>query len=104
MQKAQPFQLCQSIDYQENGIVSKKILENKAGGITLFAFDKDQRLSEHTAPFDATIQVLDGMGEITIGGKCHQVATGEMVIMPANIPHAVYAQKRFKMMLIMLKA
>jgi len=92
-----------NIEYQENSIVSKRIIENASGGITLFAFDKGQRLSEHTAPFDATIKVLEGVGEILIDKKPHQVNAGEMIVMPAKIPHAVNANDRFKMMLIMIR-
>lgn len=103
MEKGQMFKPELEVDYQANGIVSKRILENAVGGITLFAFDKEQRLSEHTAPFDATIQVIEGKGEIMINGKGHLLERGQMIVMPANIPHAVNAVERFKMMLIMIK-
>ena len=104
MIKGQTFNLENTVNYQEDSIVSKKILENTAGGITLFAFDQDQRLSEHTAPFDATIQVLEGEAEILIDGRSHAVRAGELIVMPAKIPHAVHARQRFKMMLIMIRA
>ncbi len=101
--KAQNLHLLNLVQYQDNAIVSKRILENSAGGITLFAFDKEQRLSEHTAPFDATIQILEGSAEIFIDSKPHTVNAGEAIIMPAKIPHAVYAKGPFKMMLIMIR-
>jgi len=103
MEKGKKFEFCKVVDYQPEGIVSARVLENKVGGITVFAFDKGQRLSEHSAPFDAVITVLEGQGEIVIGGKSNQLQTGDSIIMPANIPHAVNAIERFKMMLIMIK-
>lgn len=96
--------LLQSVDYQSEAIVSKMLLNQKGGTITLFAFDQGQGLSEHTAPFDAFIQVLEGCGLFTVGGVPHEVQSGQMLIMPANIPHAVQAVSRFKMMLVMIKA
>jgi quercetin dioxygenase-like cupin family protein len=92
------------IEYQEGAIVSREILKQKTGGVTLFAFDAGQGLSEHTAPFDALVQVLDGEAEITIAGKLHLVRPGELILMPAGKPHALKAQQRFKMMLTMLRA
>ncbi len=83
--------------------MSQQITKNDVGNITLFAFDKDQQLSEHSAPFDATVQVLDGEAEIRIGGTPHVLKAGDMIIMPANIPHAVFAISAFKMLLIMIK-
>lgn len=103
MEKGQMFKPEIEVEYQDNGIVSKRILENAVGGITIFAFDKAQRLSEHTAPFDATIQVIEGKGEILINGKSNILERGQMIVMPANIPHAVNAIEKFKMMLIMIK-
>ena len=103
MEKGKKFEFCNVVDYQQEGIVSARVLENKVGGITVFAFDKGQRLSEHSAPFDAVITVQEGHGEIVIGGKANQLQTGDSIIMPANIPHAVNAIERFKMMLIMIK-
>ncbi len=91
------------IDYACDSVVSKTLLDKSAGTITLFAFDKGQQLSEHTAPFDAVIQVIDGSGVVVIDGKQNIVAAGELIIMPANIPHSVSAMERFKMMLIMIR-
>lgn len=92
------------IDYQESAIVSRTILEKPTGTITVFAFDKGQALSEHTAPFDATVQLLDGQGQFTVDGQPHQLSAGEMLIMPANRPHSVSAVQRFKMMLTMIRS
>lgn len=92
-----------AIEYQSNAIVSKTIIQNQSGSITLFAFDKSQSLSEHTAPFDAFVMVLDGEFTITIGGKAHNVKAGEAIIMPANVPHALVATSTAKMLLVMIK-
>ncbi len=92
------------IDYAADSIVSKTILDKPVGTITLFAFDEGQKLSEHTAPYDAVVQVIDGRAELTIGGKPVAVSAGELVIMPGNVPHAVTAQERFKMLLTMIRA
>jgi quercetin dioxygenase-like cupin family protein len=91
------------IEYSKEGIVSKRILEKTTGNVSLFAFDKDQRLSEHSAPFDALVQVLEGNAEITINKVPFNLSAGESIIMPANIPHAVYATEQFKMLLTMIK-
>lgn len=91
------------IDYAPDAIVSKTILDKNVGTITLFAFDRGQRLSEHTAPYHATVQVVDGQGVFTISGKDIQAAAGQILIMPANIPHAVYASEKFKMLLTMIR-
>ena len=91
------------IDYQEHSVVSKTLIHKQTGTITLFAFVEGEALSEHTAPFDAFVHVLDGETIITIGGEKHQLQKGEAIIMPANIPHAVNATKKFKMMLVMIK-
>ena len=91
------------IDYSEGGVISKQVLKNEAGNITLFSFDKGQGLTEHTAPFDAMVQVLDGEAEITLDGKPNLVKAGETIIMPANIPHALFAKEQFKMLLTMIK-
>lgn len=99
-----PQSLISLVDYQTGAIVSRKILSRPAGTITLFAFDKDQQLSEHTAPFDALLVVLDGQAMISISGQTHRVSQGEMILMPANVPHAVDAAQKFKMMLIMVRA
>ena len=92
------------IDYQEGSIVSRTVIDKPAGTLTVFAFDKGQALSEHTAPYDALVYVLDGEIEVTISGTPHTVKTGEMIIMPANDPHGLKAVSRFKMMLVMIKA
>ena len=97
------FDLSQTIEYSKGGIVSKQILKNQAGNVTLFSFDKEQGLSEHSAPFDALVQIIDGRAKITIGGTPHLLETGQIIIMPANIPHAVYAVEQFKMVLTMIR-
>lgn len=91
------------IDYSEGGVISKQILKSNAGNITLFSFDKGQGLSEHTAPFDAMVQILDGEAEIKIGGKPVIVKKNESIIMPANVAHALSATERFKMLLTMIR-
>lgn len=92
------------IDYQEDSIVSKIIASSEKGSVTVFAFDKGQGLSEHTAPFDAILQNLEGDVEVMISGKKYQLKTGEMIIMPANKPHSVKAIEKFKMILTMIKS
>jgi len=92
------------IDYQDDSVVSREIISKKTGTITAFAFDEGQGLSEHTAPFDAVVQILDGQAELTIGGKVLSAFTGQMVIMPANVPHSVKATKKFKMLLTMIRS
>jgi quercetin dioxygenase-like cupin family protein len=92
------------VHYQKDAIVSKTIVEKKTGTVTLFAFDKGQGLSEHTAPFDALICILDGEATVTISGKSHLLKEGETVLMPANEPHALEGPGRFKMMLIMIRS
>lgn len=92
------------VEYSAEGIVSKRILQKEKGNVSLFAFDKDQQLSEHSAPFDALIQVLDGTAQIKIAGRPYDLAKGQSIIMPANIPHAVYAKEKFKMLLTMIKS
>lgn len=91
------------LDYQTDAIVSKEIIRSEAGTVTLFAFDKGQGLSEHTAPFDALVYILDGAAEVIVAGKLHKVKKGEMIIMPANKPHALKAKNPFKMLLVMIK-
>lgn len=98
-----PFVFADSISYQADGIVSKRIIQKEKGNITLFAFDAGQKLSEHTAPFDALVQVMQGNAEIVIGGKAHQLTAGQCIIMPANVPHAVNANERFIMLLTMIR-
>lgn len=90
--------------YQDGSVVSRTLLDRKIGTITLFAFDSGQGLSEHTAPYDAFVQVFDGAAEITIDGIVHKVSSGEILIMPANVPHSLKAVERFKMMLVMIRA
>ncbi len=99
-----PGSLVDLVDYREGSVVSKTLMEKKTGTVTLFAFDQGQGLSEHTAPFDAMVCVLDGEGEITISGVPAVVKQGEMIIMPANEPHALKATQKFKMMLIMIRS
>ena len=91
------------IDYQNGSIVSKTLIEKGTGTVTIFAFDKGQALSEHTAPFDAMVQVVDGQAEIIISGQSYVVKEGELIIMPAHKPHAVKARESFKMLLTMIK-
>ena len=97
------FNLNNSINYSEGAVVSKTIVDKKTGTVTLFSFDKDQGLSEHTAPFDAIVQIIDGVCEITIDGEARNVSAGEMIIMPANHPHALRAAEKFKMLLTMIR-
>ena len=101
--KGERLVLPELVEYSDNGVISKRVLENKSGNITLFSFDKDQKLSEHSAPFDAFVQILDGKANIIIGGKSNILLPGDSIIMPANIPHAVYAEEQFKMLLTMIK-
>ncbi len=91
------------IDYQSDSVVSKTLIDKKQGTVTLFAFDKGQGLSEHTAPFDATAYIIDGKAEISIDKKINLVNKGEIIIMPANKPHSLKAKEKFKMLLIMIK-
>jgi len=91
------------VAYQDGSVVSRQITKADAGNVTLFAFDKDQELSEHTAPFDALVHVLDGDAEIKISGKPFYLKTGDAIIMPADEPHAVKALTRFKMLLTMIR-
>ncbi len=101
--KSEIVRLNEMVSYQTGSIVSRTIIKKPSGNLSLFAFDKGQSLSEHTAPFDAIIQVLDGKAEVIIGGVSHHLECGETIIMPANIPHAVNATEQFKMMLTMIK-
>ena len=91
------------IQYQPGAVVSREIVKKKTGTVTVFAFDQGQGLSEHTAPFDALVHVIDGQATITVGGKPHTISAGQMILMPANIPHALAATQRFKMILIMIR-
>ncbi len=92
------------VDYQAGSVVSRTLIDKLTGTVTLFAFDEGQGLSEHTAPFDAVVFVVDGQALITISGKNHDVSAGEMIVMPANEPHALKAVHRFKMLLVMVKS
>ena len=92
------------VNYQEGSIVSRTIIDKKSGTLTLFAFWQGQALSEHTAPFDALVFIVDGEAEVTISGKPHVVKSGEMIILPANEPHALKAVANFKMLLVMIRA
>ncbi len=92
------------VNYKEGSIVSREILKKPTGSVTLFAFDEGQSLSEHTVPFDALVQVIDGEAEITVAGKPHRVGSGEMILMPAHQPHALKALKRYKMVLTRIRS
>lgn len=98
------FNMNEQISYQSGSVVSKTLIDKKIGTLTLFAFDTGQGLSEHTAPFDAVVQIVDGTAAITIDGTVHQVQAGEMIIMPANLPHSLKAEVPFKMLLVMIRA
>ena len=102
--KAKNLKLDELINYQDSSVVSREILKLPTGTLTVFAFDAGQGLSEHTAPFDATVYILDGKAEAQISGQVHVVKKGELIIMPAGQPHSLKAQKRFKMLLIMIKS
>jgi quercetin dioxygenase-like cupin family protein len=101
---AEPMALTGAVQYAPGSIVSRTLLKTDTGTLTLFAFDEGQMLSEHTAPFDALVQILDGTATLTIGGKTVPARTGELVLMPANVPHGVQAGGRFKMLLTMFRA
>jgi quercetin dioxygenase-like cupin family protein len=101
---AQVAKVAELVNYQDGAIVSREIVKKPTGTVTVFAFDMGQGLSEHTAPFDALVQVLEGEVEITISGKPHCLQGGELILMPANQPHALKALKRFKMILTMIRS
>ena len=92
------------VDYQDGSVVSKEVIKKEKGTVSVFAFDKGQGLSEHTAPFDALVYILDGQVEINIAGKSHLLKTGQVIIIPANKPHSLKAIEHFKMLLVMIKA
>ena len=94
-------QLMDAVEYQKGSVVSKTLVDKKTETVTIFAFAEGQGLSEHTAPFDAVVSILDGEAEVTISGKSHHLKAGEMITMPANKPHALQAIKQFKMLLVM---
>jgi quercetin dioxygenase-like cupin family protein len=100
---AEPVELATLVAYQKGGVVSRTLVKKDGGTVTVFAFDEGQALSEHTAPFDAIVQVLDGEAELVIGGKKVSAKVGQTVLMPAGVPHAVNATTRFKMLLIMVR-
>lgn len=102
--KGKSFKIESLIDYQENSVVSREIIRKETGTVTIFAFDKGEGLSEHTAPFDAMVQIVDGTAEIVISGNKNIVKSGEMIIMPANDPHALNAVEKFKMILTMIRS
>lgn len=102
--KSEILHLAELVSYQDGSVVSRQITKADAGNVTLFAFDKDQELSEHTAPFDALVHLLDGDAEIKISGKAYKLKTGDAIIMPANEPHALKALTRFKMLLTMIRS
>jgi quercetin dioxygenase-like cupin family protein len=102
--KSKPLKVEDLIDYQENAVVSREIIRKETGTVTIFAFDKGEGLSEHTAPFDAMVQVVDGTAEIIISGTKNMVNKGELIIMPANEPHALNAIERYKMVLTMIRS
>ena len=97
------FGVNETVEYAAQAVVSKTVIKKDTGNVTLFAFDKGEGLSEHTAPFDAMVHIIDGEAEIRIGGNPHILKAGEAIIMPANIAHALKAIERFKMMLIMIR-
>ncbi len=102
-EKGHVFPLEQSVEYSAGGVISKQITKSSAGNVTLFSFDEGQGLTEHTSPFDAMVQILDGEADIVLDGQSNLMKTGECIIMPAGIPHALVAVKPFKMLLTMIK-
>jgi quercetin dioxygenase-like cupin family protein len=103
-EKSEVLTLAEMAKYQDAAVVSRQITKTEAGNVTLFAFDKDQGLSEHTAPFDALVHILEGEAQVTISGKPFDLKAGDAIIMPANEPHALKAVQRFKMLLTMIRA
>jgi len=102
--KSEPVDLVRGVEYADGAVVSKTLLDKKAGTLTLFAFDAGQGLSEHQSPFDAVVQILDGEARLEIGGVEVVAAAGQLVVMPAHVPHALRAERRFKMLLIMIRS
>lgn len=102
--KAKTINLADLIDYQQGSVVSRTLIKKDSGTVTLFAFEKGEGLSEHTAPFDALVYIVEGKADITINAKLYQPKTGEFIIMPANQPHSLKAAERFKMLLIMVRS
>jgi quercetin dioxygenase-like cupin family protein len=103
-QKSQVLNLVEMVNYQDGAVVSRQVVKEDAGNVTLFAFDQEQGLSEHTAPYDALAHILEGEAEITISGKPFSLKAGDAIIMPANEPHALKATQKFKMLLTMIRA
>lgn len=103
MTKSEAIFLKNHIDYSSNSIVSKVVLKAKTGHITLFAFDLGQKIDEHSAPFDAFVQIIEGGANIVLQGQSHKLTEGQFIIMPANVPHAVQATSKMKMMLVMIR-
>lgn len=103
-ERGQEFIQTSIVDYATGAVVSRTIIKKQTGTVTVFAFDKGEGLSEHTAPFDAMVQIIDGTAEIFIDRKPHLLTAGQSIIMPANIPHSLHATQRFKMVLIMIKS
>lgn len=103
-EKGKKFSFTESVNYAKDSVVSKIVLKKETGNLTLFAFDKGQGLSEHTAPFDAMVFIVDGEADIIIDSKSNLLKAGETIIMPANIPHALKATEKFKMLLTMIKS
>jgi quercetin dioxygenase-like cupin family protein len=99
-----PANLADLVDYQDGSIVSRALVKDKAGTVTAFAFAAGEGLSEHTTPYDALVSVVDGRAEIVIGGAAHTVASGQIIRLPANVPHAVQAEVPFKMLLVMIRS
>ena len=99
-----PLTMTDLVAYQAGSVVSRTLIDKKIGTLTVFSFDEGQGLSEHTAPYDAFVQILDGEAEITIAGTIHRLSAGQMIIMPADRPHALKGVKRFKMLLVMIRA
>jgi len=102
--KSKALRIAGLIGYQKGAVVSRELIRKGTGTVTLFSFDRGQGLSEHTAPFDALVQVFEGEAAITVSGKQHRVRKGELIILPAGKPHSLMASKRFKMMLIMIRS
>ena len=102
--KSQILNMLEMVSYQDAAVVSRQITKGETGNVTLFAFDKDQGLSEHTAPFEALVQILEGEAQVTISGKTFVLKIGDAIIMPANEPHALKAAQKFKMLLTMIHA
>jgi quercetin dioxygenase-like cupin family protein len=103
LEAAKAFRAKGLVDYAEGGVVSRTLVDTSGGTVTVFAFDQGQSLSEHTAPYDALVLVLEGVAGLSIGGESVEVQAGELTLMPADVPHAVEAPERFKMLLVMVR-